>query len=210
MRAVPTPRAAVVSSALWLTVLGPLEVSLAHGATGAQDSPDSQEVTGAAGTGSSAEPPAQADSCGKALETARAAMGKDRQTTVLQFQDCSAKQCPEQIRATCSAQLKTVCLSVLGEPGGVTPRVLWRCRVAIQTAAHEQERQGRLVEAERHYRSALEARPDTATAAFNLGVVLEDMKRTSEAVDEYRRAIRIDPRHADAHYNLAGLYQAMG
>jgi tetratricopeptide (TPR) repeat protein len=43
-----------------------------------------------------------------------------------------------------------------------------------------------------------------------LGVVLEDRGATNEAIEEYREAVRLDPRVADVHYNLARLYQQVG
>ncbi len=62
--------------------------------------------------------------------------------------------------------------------------------------------------AERHYRAALESEDD-ATARFNLGVVLEDQERFDEAIDTYIELLRYDDSYADAHYNLAGLYERL-
>ena len=45
---------------------------------------------------------------------------------------------------------------------------------------------------------------------FNLGVLLEDMQRRREALQAYQGALRIDPRLADAHYNLALLLDKTG
>jgi tetratricopeptide (TPR) repeat protein len=64
--------------------------------------------------------------------------------------------------------------------------------------------------AESHYRVALEIDRRHPTAAFNLGVVLDDMKRELDAVAAYRLAIEIDPENADAHFNLAGVYERLG
>lgn len=49
-----------------------------------------------------------------------------------------------------------------------------------------------------------------ADAMFNLGVLLEDTGRSSEAIDSYLAAIALDPGLADAHYNLARLYEMTG
>lgn len=71
---------------------------------------------------------------------------------------------------------------------------------------HEQRR---LAEAESHYRAALAGGPH-ATAAYNLGIVMEDRRNAREAVAAYRVALEADPRMADAHYNLARLYEQLG
>ena len=60
------------------------------------------------------------------------------------------------------------------------------------------------------YRRALETRPEDSTAAFNLGVALEDLGRRSEAIAAYCHAIATDPSCADAHYNLSRLYEHLG
>ena len=61
-----------------------------------------------------------------------------------------------------------------------------------------------------HYRAAAENAPHDAAAHFNLGVLLEDLKRPQDAVAAYREAIRLDPLFADAHYNLGLLCEALG
>jgi tetratricopeptide (TPR) repeat protein len=85
---------------------------------------------------------------------------------------------------------------------------------------------GRLRDALAHYRLALAARPrgraapdgaeegsaraGDAVATFNLGVALEDLGRTGDAIDAYCATLRADARHADAHFNLARLYERLG
>ncbi len=63
---------------------------------------------------------------------------------------------------------------------------------------------GRLAEAERVYRVGAKADP---FIAFNLAVVLEDLGREPDAIVAYREAIALDPQFADAHFNLARLYE---
>jgi tetratricopeptide (TPR) repeat protein len=63
--------------------------------------------------------------------------------------------------------------------------------------------------AESHYRAALEAGPH-ATAAFDLGVALEDQGRLDESANAYDRALVWDPDLVDAHYNLARLLETRG
>jgi len=69
---------------------------------------------------------------------------------------------------------------------------------------------GRLGEAEGHYRQALAAAPDSSTAAFNLGVVSEDLGRSGEAKRAYRRALEHEPGLSAAHFNLARLLEREG
>jgi tetratricopeptide (TPR) repeat protein len=63
---------------------------------------------------------------------------------------------------------------------------------------------GRLTEAERVYRVGAKVDP---FIAFNLAVVLEDLEREPEAILAYRDALALDPQFADAHFNLARLYE---
>jgi tetratricopeptide (TPR) repeat protein len=63
---------------------------------------------------------------------------------------------------------------------------------------------GRLAEAERVYRCADQA---DSLLAFNLAVLLEDLDREPEAIQCYREALTLDPELADAHFNLARLYE---
>jgi tetratricopeptide (TPR) repeat protein len=67
--------------------------------------------------------------------------------------------------------------------------------------------EGRLREAEQVYRGI-----DTAEAllSFNLAVLLEDLEREEEAAVAYREALARDPGLADAHFNLARLYEQAG
>ena len=63
---------------------------------------------------------------------------------------------------------------------------------------------GLLDEAEKVYRSADKAEP---LVVFNLAVLLEDLDRESDAIVAYREALALDPQLADAHFNLARLYE---
>lgn len=57
--------------------------------------------------------------------------------------------------------------------------------------------------AEQFYRIATESDSSYSLAFFDLGNVLDELKRIPEAITAYRRAIELEPRYADAHYNLA-------
>lgn len=69
---------------------------------------------------------------------------------------------------------------------------------------------GKLADAERAYKAALEADGDDPLLHYNLGVLLEDMGRKGEALESYRAALKRDPRMADCHYNIALLYENAG
>ncbi len=71
-------------------------------------------------------------------------------------------------------------------------------------------RPGKPFEALAHYRAALAARPDDATAAFNLGVALEDLGRGPRRSRPTSARSAIDPDTADAHYNVARLFEQTG
>ena len=89
-------------------------------------------------------------------------------------------------------------------------------RINLGRLLHELER---FDEAERAYRDAFAIvrsernysdRGDNALLHFNLAVLLDDLDRADEAINEYEAALRVDPDLADAHYNLALLYEEQG
>jgi tetratricopeptide (TPR) repeat protein len=61
-----------------------------------------------------------------------------------------------------------------------------------------------------HYRHALARRANDSTAAFNLGVALEDLGRRAEAISAYQLAVAGQPPCPDAHYNLSRIYEHLG
>lgn len=58
-------------------------------------------------------------------------------------------------------------------------------------------------EAEALARECVRAEPDSDQFANALGVVLLNTGRPAEAIDEFQKAIRIQPHHADYHVNIA-------
>ncbi len=68
---------------------------------------------------------------------------------------------------------------------------------------------GELAAAEHCYRRAVELAPDEPVAAFDLGVALQDQQRFAEAAAAYEQALALDDTFADAHYNLATVYEAL-
>jgi tetratricopeptide (TPR) repeat protein len=74
----------------------------------------------------------------------------------------------------------------------------------------EAARRSRLARVESLYRLAICADPSIALYWFNLGVVVEDQGRIAEAIAAYEHALSLDARLADAHFNLARLYELVG
>jgi tetratricopeptide (TPR) repeat protein len=60
------------------------------------------------------------------------------------------------------------------------------------------------------FRHAVVATHDNEVAHLNLGVALEKQRRYTEAIAEYREALRIYPKSADTHNNLANLLDTAG
>jgi len=69
---------------------------------------------------------------------------------------------------------------------------------------------GLLPEAERAYREGLDRCAGEPLLLYNLGVLLEDMDRSAEAIEAYEAAVHLDEALADGHYNVALLYEAIG
>jgi tetratricopeptide (TPR) repeat protein len=63
--------------------------------------------------------------------------------------------------------------------------------------------------AEKHYRIAISIDARYALAYFDLGNVLDETGRVSEAIQAYDTALRLAPTYGDAHYNLALAYEKM-
>lgn len=70
--------------------------------------------------------------------------------------------------------------------------------------------QGQVAEAETCYRRAVELLPEEPVALFDLGVALQDQERLGEAAAAYERTLALDETFADAHFNLAAVYEALG
>ena len=64
---------------------------------------------------------------------------------------------------------------------------------------------GRLADAEAHYRRSLVIKPDQPKAHNNLGAVLQMQGQLQAAVESYRRALALDPSLAQANQNLASI-----
>ena len=80
-------------------------------------------------------------------------------------------------------------------------------RINLGRLLHESRR---FAKAEQVYRAALEECGGDALLLFNLGVLLDDLNRRTAAIEAYSAALRLEPDMADAHYNIALVYQKMG
>ncbi len=69
---------------------------------------------------------------------------------------------------------------------------------------------GKREEAYRSGMQAIKVAPDIAAIRFEAGLAAQLVGRTNEAVEQYTRAIELDPTLGDAHCNLGGLLQEQG
>jgi tetratricopeptide (TPR) repeat protein len=77
---------------------------------------------------------------------------------------------------------------------------------AYERLLHES---GRVQLAGRVYREAIAACGNDPVLWFNYGVLLDDLGGKREAIGAYEAALRADPQMADAHFNLALLYEQL-
>jgi tetratricopeptide (TPR) repeat protein len=61
-----------------------------------------------------------------------------------------------------------------------------------------------------HYLKAIEAGDSLADAYCNLGIIESEERNHSKAIDCFTKSLKEDPRHFEAHYNLANLYAEIG
>ena len=64
--------------------------------------------------------------------------------------------------------------------------------------------------AEQQYQKAIEAGDSVADAYCNLGIIESGKKQYTKAVDCFTKSLKADPRHFEAHYNLANVYAEIG
>jgi len=70
--------------------------------------------------------------------------------------------------------------------------------------------EGKLDEAIRHYRRAIEIRPGYSKAYNNLGGLLARQRKFDEAVKCFHRALESEPDFVEAYVNLAAVFKAQG
>lgn len=115
-----------------------------------------------------------------------------------------ADECTQQFEAALALEDTDVGAAVEGYKACVARHAH---RGAVANLGRLLHLQGRITEAVELYGSVEDADADIL---FNLGVALEDLGRSDEAIAAYTRAIGVDADHADAHYNLARLHQESG
>lgn len=64
--------------------------------------------------------------------------------------------------------------------------------------------------AEKLYREAIDNKVSVADAYCNLGIIHARKGDTVQAIDHLTQALKADPRHTEAHYNLANMYYDAG
>lgn len=64
--------------------------------------------------------------------------------------------------------------------------------------------------AREHYLKAIQEGDSVPDAYCNLGILESKARNTSKAIDYFTLSLKHDPRHFEAHYNLANLYAEIG
>lgn len=109
-----------------------------------------------------------------------------------------------QIRAACLAVCTGFLLAGCGEFKSATEYLI---------AGNEAFKRSDYKQAEIEYRNALRLEPESSTALNNLGVILNELGRSDDAIEILSRAKKIDPKNVIAHYTLSqaqikkGLYE---
>ena len=70
--------------------------------------------------------------------------------------------------------------------------------------------EGKLPEAEEHFRAALLAEPDYAEAHYHYGVLLRKQGRVADALAQFREDLRLNPKDFKAHGNLGQMFSQQG
>lgn len=60
------------------------------------------------------------------------------------------------------------------------------------------------------YQKAIDAGDSIADAYCNLGIIESGKKQYTKAIDCFTKSLKEDPRHFEAHYNLANVYAEVG
>ena len=66
--------------------------------------------------------------------------------------------------------------------------------------------QGEWESAMKYFDNALQHNPDDTEALFKRGVIFQRLNNVDKALKSYQQVLRVDRKHAKAHYNIANLY----
>ena len=69
---------------------------------------------------------------------------------------------------------------------------------------------GKLTEPVINYKKAIELKPNSSDAHYNLGISLKKLGKLQEAKSSYSKAIELNPNLAIAHSNLGNLLRDLG
>jgi tetratricopeptide (TPR) repeat protein len=69
-------------------------------------------------------------------------------------------------------------------------------------------KKGNRAEAEQLFRQSLALEP-VRIAHFDLGVLASEQRHFTEAIEEFKQAVSLDPKAPDAHYRLAHIYEEL-
>jgi tetratricopeptide (TPR) repeat protein len=72
------------------------------------------------------------------------------------------------------------------------------------------DEQGNKQRAKVGYQQAIEQEDSVADAYCNLGIIESLEGLHAKAIDSFTQCLKVDPRHFEAHYNLANLYGEIG
>ena len=72
------------------------------------------------------------------------------------------------------------------------------------------DEQGRWEGALELYQKAVEGKDHTADAYCNMGIIFSNNSDSRMAIDAFTKCLKTDPRHFEAHYNLANLFSDIG
>lgn len=67
-------------------------------------------------------------------------------------------------------------------------------------------KEGKTAEAKEELQEAIAAEPDNADLYFNLGFLNEELGDKNAAVEAYKKALEVDPNHANSAFNLAVIH----
>ena len=82
--------------------------------------------------------------------------------------------------------------------------------VAHNNIGYALYQKGKVEDAIRHYKQALEINPNYAQAHFNLGVIFLKQGELDDAIAEYKQALKIDPDYMEAHFDLGSALALKG